>query len=99
MRKMKVWEYIVITVTVMVVLMGNTVPSDEEYQEWLEAHYKIKFFCDSSDCIDYSSQWIRRLPFLMIAETNTSKSPKRSIKVLGVFKTFFVLKNNLNCAS
>ncbi|GIO08207.1 hypothetical protein J31TS6_42350 [Brevibacillus reuszeri] len=99
MRKMKVWEYIVIVVTVMVVLMGNTVPSVEEYQEWLEAHYQIKIICESSDCVSFSSQWIRTLPFLMIAETNTSESPKRSIKVLGVYNTFFVLENNLNGAS
>ncbi|WP_103107859.1 hypothetical protein [Brevibacillus reuszeri] len=99
MRKMKVWEYIVIAITVLWVLMVETVPSDEEYHKWLEAQYKIKRNCDSSGCIDYYSEGITMLPFLMIAETNTSESPKRSIKVLGVYNTFFVLENNLNAAS
>lgn len=79
----------------MWVLMVETVPSDEEYYKWLEAQYKIKHNCDSSGCIDYNSEVITTLPFFMIAETNTSESPKRSIKVLGVYKTFFVLENNL----
>ena len=95
MRKMKVWEYIVIAITVLWVLMVETVPSDEEYHKWLEAQYKIKINCDSSRCIDYSSEGITTLPFLMIAETNISERPKRSIKVLGVYKTFIVLENNL----
>ncbi|GED67862.1 hypothetical protein BRE01_15640 [Brevibacillus reuszeri] len=96
MRKMKLWEYIVIAITVLIVLMGNTVPSDEEYHKWLEAQYKIKKNCDSIRCINYSSEGITTTPFFMIAETNTSKRSKRSIKVLGVYKTFFVLENNLN---
>jgi len=93
MRKMKVWEYIVIAITVLGVLMVNTVPSDEEYLKWLAAKYKIG--CHSDGCIQPLSRSVRILPFLSITKTSISADGKRYIKVLGIYKTFIILEDHL----
>ncbi|MGG1662383.1 hypothetical protein [Brevibacillus sp. NRS-1366] len=88
---------VLIGIGILYMVMEQTVPSGREYQEWLISEQRIN--CDARDCIhstlDPMGSSTRTLPFLMIAKTEIYDDTDNSIKVLGVFKTFIILKNQL----
>lgn len=93
----KIMQCFFIGIGILYMVMEETVPSSREYQEWLIAEQRIN--CDAQDCIhstvDSIGSSVKTSPFLMIAETEIYDDPENFIQVLGVFKTFIILKNQL----
>ena len=97
MRIRKIMKYFFIGIGILYMVMEETVPSSREYKDWLIAEQKIN--CDAQDCIhstvDPIGSGVKTLPFLMIAKTEIYDDPENFIQVLGVLKTFIILKNQL----
>jgi len=97
MSRRKSRQFLLWGILVLFLLMFFTVPSTQEYHEWLTEKYRIN--CDSIDCIhstiDPMTESIEHLPFIMIGETYIFDDTKNSIKAIGVFNVFITIRNNL----